>query len=429
MKLSDIIDFNPKIKLEKGEEYAFIPMENLTPDVKFVSDSEKKEWQGQSSSKFQSGDILFARIYPCLDNRKIAVAKVDGKGFGSTEFFVFRAKKGLADQNFIYYLSTSDLMVNTAINSYVGASGRQRADLKFIKSSVFKLPDLNNQKKIAAILSAYDDLIEVNKKRIQLLESMAEELYKEWFVRFRFPDWETTKFVKGVPEGWISYTFSDLVDYYIGGGWGEESPNMEYSEPAYVIRGTDIPNLNSSVFKGVPFRYHKLSNIKSRQLQEYDLVFEVSGGSTNQLLGRNIMISKSLLERFDNKVMCASFCKLIRFNLEKVNPYFMKYYMKLYYDYDLVGVYQVQSTGISNYQFESFLKHQTLLVPDHSIMDEFESLVKPIAREIENLGGQVEMLETIKNELLPRLMSGKLSVEDLDIAFPPSMQTKDNNVQ
>lgn len=216
MKLSDIIDFNPKIKLEKGEEYAFIPMENITPDVKFVSDSEKKEWQGQSSSKFQSGDILFARIYPCLDNRKIAVAKVDDKGFGSTEFFVLRAKKGLADQNFIYYLCTSDLIVNTATNSYVGASGRQRADLKFIKNSVFKLPDLNNQKKIAAILSTYDDLIEINKKRIQLLESVAEELYKEWFVRFRFPDWETTRFVKGVPEGWTLNKLNEIADITYG---------------------------------------------------------------------------------------------------------------------------------------------------------------------------------------------------------------------
>lgn len=331
--------------------------------------------------------------------------------------------RGNCPQYVYYYLQQMNL------ENYNAGAGVPTLNQNHLQKLKIKIPTLNVQQKIAAILSTYDDLIGINQNRIQLLQDMAEELYKEWFVRFRFPDWETTKFVKGVPEGWISYTLSDLVDYYIGGGWGEESPNMEYSEPAYVIRGTDIPNLNSSVFKGVPFRYHKLSNINSRQLQEYDLVFEVSGGSTNQLLGRNTMISKSLLERFDNKVMCASFCKLIRFNLEKVNPYFMKYYMKLYYDYDLVGVYQVQSTGISNYQFESFLKHQTLLVPDHSIMDEFESLVKPIAREIENLGGQVEMLETIKNELLPRLMSGKLSVEDLDIAFPPSMQNKGNNVQ
>jgi len=103
IKLRDIIDFNPTVKLEKSDAYSFIPMENLTPEVKFVSDVEKKEWQGQSSSKFKDGDILFARIYPCLDNRKIAVARTDGKGFGSTEFFVLRAKKGIADQNFVSY--------------------------------------------------------------------------------------------------------------------------------------------------------------------------------------------------------------------------------------------------------------------------------------------------------------------------------------
>lgn len=422
IKLNDIIDFNPKVKLEKGDAYSFIPMENLTPEVKFVSDIEKKEWQGQSSSKFENGDVLFARIYPCLDNRKIAVAKTGGKGFGSTEFFVIRAKEGLADQNFVYYLSTSDLIVQTAINSYVGASGRQRADLKFIKNSQFDLPTYDNQKKIAAILSTYDDLINVDKSQIKILENMATELYKEWFVRFRFPNWQNTTFEKGIPKSWHPVKMSELVSYYIGGGWGEDSPDMEYSEEAYVIRGTDIPKVDQMIEKGVPYRYHKPSNLQSRQLKEFDLVFEVSGGSTNQLLGRNVMISNTLLESFNNKVMCASFCKLIRFDLKKVNPYFMKYYMKLYYDYDLVGVYQVQSTGISNYQFESFLKHQLVIVPERSVMDSFENLVRPIIKKIESLGQQVKILESVKAELIPRLISGKLSVDELDIDYPPSMQ-------
>lgn len=81
---------------------------------------------------------------------------------------------------------------------------------------------LKIQQKIAAILSAYDDLIENNKRRIALLEKMAEEIYREWFVRFRFPYWENAEFEKGIPVGWEVVRFRDVVKYYIGGGWGKK---------------------------------------------------------------------------------------------------------------------------------------------------------------------------------------------------------------
>lgn len=294
--------------------------------------------------------------------------------------------------------------------------------LKILNSLEVALPDITTQKKIAAILSAYDDLIENNKQRIKLLENMAEELYKEWFVRFRFPNWQNTEFEKGVPKGWETSKMSDLVEFYIGGGWGEENIDMDFSEEAYVIRGTDIPKINKMDFSDKILRFHKESNLKSRMLREYDIIFEVSGGSKDQLLGRNLMMTKNLLNIFNNKVICASFCKLIRFNLNKVNPYFIKYYMKLYYDYDLVGIYQVQSTGISNYQFESFLKHQIVVVPNESLMMSFESIVRPLIEEMEVLGQKNSNLEITKNSLLPRLISGKLSVQHLNIHYPPSMQ-------
>ncbi|WGO97059.1 restriction endonuclease subunit S [Saccharophagus degradans] len=288
-------------------------------------------------------------------------------------------------------------------------------------------PGLKIQQKIAAILSAYDDLIENNKRRIALLEKMAEEIYREWFVRFRFPGWENAEFEKGIPVGWEVVRFRDVVKYYIGGGWGEEEESPNYPVGAHVIRGTDIPALNAGDYSNKVHRFHKESNYKSRKLQKNDFVFEVSGGSTNQLLGRNIMISDGLLELFKGEVLCASFCKLIRFDDEKISPFFMKYYFNLYYDCDLVGIYQVQSTGISNYQFESFLNYQTLAVPDKTTSLHFEKIVTPIIKQQEYLALENLMLTKTKEQLLPRLISGKLSVEDLDIQFPPSMQA--NNTE
>lgn len=410
-KLSDIIDFNPTIKLEKGEEYAFIPMENLTPDVKFVSDSEKKEWQGQSSSKFENGDILFARIYPCLDNRKIAVAKTNGKGFGSTEFFVLRAKKGIADQNFIYYLSTSDLIVKTAINSYVGASGRQRADLKFIKNSVFELPDFNIQKRIAVILSTYDDLIEVNKKRIQLLENMAEELYKEWFVRFRFPNWENTEFEKGIPKDWSEVPLKDLGNIITG-----KTPSMSISE----YHNGDIP------FYKTPDMHDKIFVFETEDtITEYGL-----NSQKSQIIEPNAIMVTCIgtggVTAIATKRGCTN---------QQINSITLRDEKLLYWAFltvrrmkpqiELFGATGTTMTNLSKGKFSNLL----VLKPSNKLIASYQKTVSPMFEQIKKLRLCNVNLSLQKENLLTRLISGQLLVEDLNIEFPPSMQNIDSNIQ
>jgi type I restriction enzyme S subunit len=113
-------------------------------------------------AKFLPGDTLFARITPCLENGKIAQYKCSENtpAFGSTEFFVFRARTGVSDPSYVYYLSLSDLVRGPAEKSMSGASGRQRASLQSIVDIQLPAPPLPTQLKIAAILSAYDDLIE-----------------------------------------------------------------------------------------------------------------------------------------------------------------------------------------------------------------------------------------------------------------------------
>ena len=302
---------------------------------------------------------------------------------------------------------------------HTGVSRFQYTDFK--NHTELQIPELPTQRKIAAALSAYDELIEHNRRRIALLEKLAEEIYREWFVRLRFPGHDKMKLIKGVPNGWSLKRFHEIVEYYIGGGWGEDDQSTSFSDGAFVIRGTDIPDVQAGELGGCPFRFHKPSNLKSRTLQPNDFVFEVSGGSTNQLLGRNVMVTDRVLKFFDAPVIAASFCKLIRFRQELVSSYFMKYFMKLYYDYDLVGIYQVQSTGISNYQFESFLKFQTIILPPDTLQKNFEDMVKPIIEMRDNAALANIALQKTRDKLLPRLISGKLPVENLAIQFPPGM--------
>lgn len=114
--------------------------------------------------------------------------------------------------------------------------------------------------------------------------------------------------------------------------------------------------------------------------------------------------------------------KGIRFDHSAIAPLWMKYFLKLYYDSGLVGLYQVQSTGISNYQFEAFITRQTVLVPDMRLQAEFCKLVEPLNEQRDSLARANLRLKNTRDALLPRLISGKLRVEALDIQFPPSMQ-------
>ena len=306
-------------------------------------------------------------------------------------------------------------------NQAIGAT-MPNLNTKILRSVPIHYPnDILHQKKITAILSAYDDLIENNNKRIGLLEKAAAEIYREWFVRLRFPGWETAVFHKGVPEGWEMKPMRDLVAYYIGGGWGKETSSLNFDIGAYVIRGTDLPSLQGGSLVRKVFRYHKASNYKSRKLQAGDIIFEVSGGSKGQPLGRSAIMTQDMLTFFEDRIICASFCKLIRIDKSIVSPVFMNYFFKLYYETGLVGIYQVQSTGISNYQFESFLSSQKVLIPPPELVARFDNQALPLLTKKDNLALSNNLLKQTRDLLLSRLISGKLPVDELDIQFPPSM--------
>jgi type I restriction enzyme S subunit len=207
MRFADFVEVNPEAHLKKGQTYPFVNMESVRPGRRFVHATQIRPAKG-GGARFLTGDTLFARITPCLENGKIAqFAGPDGEiGFGSTEFLVFRARPNISDPGYVFYLASTDIIRKPAEKSMRGASGRQRADLASIKDIQVPAPSLPTQRKIAAILSIYDDLIKNNTRRIKILEEMARAIYREWFVHFRFPDHEKVKLVDSqlgkIPEGW-----------------------------------------------------------------------------------------------------------------------------------------------------------------------------------------------------------------------------------
>ncbi len=222
LPFSEFVEVNPGVTLQKGTAYPFVEMAAVDPGRLTVSASRRRLFKS-GGARFRSGDTLFARITPCLENGKIAQFKgesEDSVGFGSTEFFVFRARPGVSDPAFVCYLARSDLLRGPAEKSLSGTSGRQRADLNSFVDLPVPAPPLSTQRKIAAILSVYDDLIENSLRRIEILEEMARNLYHEWFVEFRFPGYERTRFVDSpagrFPEGWKVKRLGDVLELRYG---------------------------------------------------------------------------------------------------------------------------------------------------------------------------------------------------------------------
>lgn len=165
VKAADFIDFNPRESLPKNSMAKKVAMERLQPFTRDISGFELAPFNG--GSKFRNGDTIMARITPCLENGKTAQVSVldEGEvGFGSTEFIVLRAKPGVSDKNFIYYLSTSPILRDKAIKSMVGSSGRQRVQQGVLDNTELCVPPLSEQVEIGRTLRVLDEKIANNTK-------------------------------------------------------------------------------------------------------------------------------------------------------------------------------------------------------------------------------------------------------------------------
>ena len=265
----------------------------------------------------------------------------------------------------------------------------------FKKKTVLDVPELPIQKKIAAILSAYDDLIENNQRRIALLEKMAEELYREWFVRLRFPGHEHVKIEKGVPEGWKVSSLGEIAQFTMG-----QSPSSEF----YNESGIGFPFNQGVGTYGDRFpRKVTYCSSEGRFAKEGDILFSVRAP-----VGR--------LNIADCEMVIGRGLAAIR-HKEGKNSYLF-YFMKVAFaNEDIIG-----NGSIFNSVGKDELARFPVFIPERQLIERFDSMAKTVDGQISTLIQANERFEKSKNMLLPRLISGKLSVADLDIAFPPSMQ-------
>lgn len=314
------------------------------------------------------------------------------------------------DFNFIYYLLRNYTPLIRSYDAGIVTPIVPKSVFENIKLNVPESKD--TQKRIADILSAYDDLIENNLKRIKLLEQAAQNIYKEWFVHLRFPGHENTPINEetGLPQGWERKSLGNLINHEIGGGWGKDTEQGDFDQPAYVIRGTDFPGIEKGDIIEIPFRFHKDSNLKTRKLNSGDIIFEVSGGSTNVGVARSLLITDKLLGRLGNDAMCASFCKLMRpINVQYSNLLILA--LKYLRENKTTEVYEKRSaSNIVNYNWKAFLTDVEIPVPNSNLLNKYSLIIGSNIEMQDVLKSQNQKLKAARDILLPRLMNRTIDV-------------------
>jgi len=295
--------------------------------------------------------------------------------------------KGNLPKYVYYYLKTMHL---ESFNSGAGVPTLNQNHLHNIK---LKIHDYSTQQKVADILSAYDDLIENNNQRIDLLEKAAQNLYKEWFVRFRFPNHKQTKFEKGLPKGWEARRLSEIVNTQYGYTASAESDEVG---PKF-LRITDIAQ-EKLMWDNVPYCKIESKDILKYLIEPGDILVARTGATA----GYAKRINKKSPE-----AVFASF--LVR--LKPLDKKLSLMIGMVVESEQYKGFIQAIATGAAQPQANAkLLTLFSMVVPDNSTIDMFNSIVEPMKDKLENLQNQNSNLIKQRDLLLPRLMSGNLEL-------------------
>ena len=299
-----------------------------------------------------------------------------------------RSSNGCLDQDFLRFVIGGPdfecyvLPITTRVNVQ-HSSGKQILDFEFT------LPPVPIQRRIAGILSAYDDLIENSQRRIKILEEMARRLYREWFVHFRFPGHEDCQFVESplgeIPEGWRIEPLGDIAQITMG-----LSPKGDsYNEEAI---GT--PLINGPVEYGERFpKRIKWTTSPTKTCSKGSLIICVRGSTTGKYvksdgeycLGRGVCSLSSGFQGFADQLFISELPVLLR---------------------------QAGGSTFPSWTTNQLLNHQ-VISPPLVILTRFEEVAKPINEQISVIDKQIQNLRRTRDLLLPRLLSGQIDVEAL----------------
>ena len=317
--------------------------------------------------KIEVGDILYSRRGDV--GRCAYVTKKEEGWLCGTGCLRVTIDSEKADSRFVFFQLQHPDTVGWVEKHAVGAT-MLNLNTTILSSVPIRLPALEIQKRIADILSAYDDLIENNQKQIKLLEEAAQRLYKEWFVDLRFPGHENTKIVDGVPEGWSRTNINEILTFHRG-----------YDLTKNEMKAGRYPVVGSTTVIG----YHNEFKIKGPGI----------------VTGRSGSLGK------------------YQFIWDNFWPHNTSLYISDYKDHNIFFVYSLLQTvdfaslnngGAIPTLNRNVLSNIEVIEPTDELQEMFAKIAEPQYQKIKNLEKQNNQLKMARDALLPKLMSGEVEV-------------------
>ena len=387
IRAADFIEFNPRMSIKKGTIATKVAMDKLQPFTKKIPDSEKVSFSG--GSKFRNGDTIMARITPCLENGKTAFVDILGKdevAFGSTEFIVMRAREGISDPQFIYYLATSPWFRNIAIKSMVGSSGRQRVQQSVLDDLVLNVPPLEEQKKISSFLCVLDLKIALNNEINDNLEQQVQAYFQELFVDNADPAWTlgTISDLGTVVGG--STPSKSKPEYYTEDGIAWITPkDLSINKAKFISHGeNDITELG-------------LKNSSASIMPEGTVLF-----SSRAPIGYIAIASGEVTTNQGFKSVVPK---------PKIGTAYVYCFLK----HNLPVVEGMASGSTFKEVSGRTMKNVPAVIPDTETLTCFNDFCAPIFAHQRILEEQNQSLAALRDSLLPKLMSGEIDVSAIQL--------------
>lgn len=383
VKLGEVAEINPLESIKKNTLAKKVSMDNLEPFNKKIYSFSMESFKG--GSKFKNGDTLLARITPCLENGKTAFVDFlenNEIAFGSTEFIILREKENISDKHFLYYLARSENFRETAIKSMTGSSGRERVQIEVIRDYEFSLPPLETQHKIAEILSSLDDKIDLLHRQNKTLESLSLTLFRHTFI-------DNPK-----RNAWEEATLNDICLKIASGGTPSTRIKEYYSGKInwYSTKELDDNFLFDSI---QTITEDGLENSSAKLFPKDTIIIAIYAAPTVGRLG--ILTQDSAF----NQAACGLIIDETKCSKEFVFCFLKNERENL----NLLASGSAQQ----NLNVEK-IKRYTLLLPDKATFHNFQIQAKGFFDKIYNNSKQIQNLESLRDIMLPKLLSGEMEV-------------------
>ena len=393
--------------LSEGTDIPVIKIGNISNGGNIVIDNStlyvKKEFLAiDEKYHIKNGDILISLTGSHMNQPNSMVGRCCRNLDNTVYLLNQRAGKIIPKKtivrDFLYYVFRLQSIQYAIANRAYGGANQVNVSPKDVMGIKFNIPDIAVQKKIAKVFVAYDSLIENNKKRIRLLEQMAESLYKEWFVRFRFPGYEDVEFENGFPKDWEKVKLDDVLNKIATGLNPRKNFVLGEGENFYVTiknmadNTVYLDNKCDKVNDDAIIKINKRSDLKIG-----DLLFSGIGTIGRVCLidipTNNWNISESVFTMRANKKISSEFLFMLLLSQ------------------DVQNYCQSKANGSAQKGIRmGDLRKYTFLLPTKNVINDFTNQISPILRNVSLLRNENNNLIQQRDLLLPRLMSGKLEV-------------------